>query len=128
MEAQEWVAAHPQEINRLEQAFLETSIAACERERAEREAQRQRELAQAQTLAETRQRKIYQQKCQLCAETRLLGVGLASIAGHPPPQSTVESFQMIGVNVFGVNVLVGIRMFWLGCLILGTFRASLVSW
>jgi hypothetical protein len=57
-----------------------------------------------------------------------IGVGLTPIAGHPPPQSAVESLQMIGVNVFGVNVLVGLRMFWFGRLILGTFTAALVSW
>ncbi|MFN2134360.1 MAG: helix-turn-helix domain-containing protein, partial [Candidatus Promineifilaceae bacterium] len=51
-QAREWSAAHEAEMNGLEQAFLGESIDDSEREAAEREAQRQRELDAIQRLAE----------------------------------------------------------------------------
>jgi WD40 repeat protein/basic membrane lipoprotein Med (substrate-binding protein (PBP1-ABC) superfamily)/DNA-binding SARP family transcriptional activator len=50
----EWAHANPDQLNVLEQEFLEVSQALAEREAAEREAQRQRELEAARKLAETR--------------------------------------------------------------------------
>jgi WD40 repeat protein len=55
-QAWEWAAANPTELNRLEREFLEASRAMAERETAEREAQRQRELEAAHKLAEAERR------------------------------------------------------------------------
>jgi WD40 repeat protein/transcriptional regulator with XRE-family HTH domain len=49
----EWALTHPDDVNLLEQEFLEASTALFERENVEREAQQQRELETAQKLAET---------------------------------------------------------------------------
>lgn len=46
----EWVQAHPDDVNLLEQDFLEASQALFEKENVEREAQRQRELETAQGI------------------------------------------------------------------------------
>ena len=51
-QAREWASTHKDEMNELEREFLNASIALHEREAAEREAQRQRELEAAQKLAE----------------------------------------------------------------------------
>ncbi|MBI5032479.1 MAG: helix-turn-helix domain-containing protein [Chloroflexi bacterium] len=55
-QAREWAGAHSDELNELEREFLDTSQQMREREVAEREAQRQRELTAAQKLAETQTR------------------------------------------------------------------------
>ena len=52
-QTREWAAAHQEEMNALEHEFLLASIEASEREAAEREAQRQRELEAAHKLAES---------------------------------------------------------------------------
>jgi WD40 repeat protein/transcriptional regulator with XRE-family HTH domain len=52
-QAREWAATHTDEMNVLESEFLIAGVEASEREAAEREAQRQRELAAARALAET---------------------------------------------------------------------------
>ena len=49
----EWAEIHEDEMNTLEQEFLDASQAWTEKEAAERESQRQRELASVQTLADT---------------------------------------------------------------------------
>ena len=51
-QALEWAKTHMQEMNLLERAFLKESNAWAEKEAAEREAQRQRELEAARKLAE----------------------------------------------------------------------------
>lgn len=51
-QAAEWASTYEDEMNSLEREFLATSIEASERESAEREAQRQRELEAARKLAE----------------------------------------------------------------------------
>ena len=56
-QAREWAATHDAEMNALEKEFLEASLAETEREIAEREAQRQRELDAAQKLAEAEERR-----------------------------------------------------------------------
>jgi WD40 repeat protein/transcriptional regulator with XRE-family HTH domain len=52
-QTREWATAHQEEMNALEHEFLLASIEASEREAAEREAQRQRELEAARKLAES---------------------------------------------------------------------------
>jgi len=52
-QALEWVIANPHALNAQEQAYLEASREAAEREQAEREAARLRELETARKLAET---------------------------------------------------------------------------
>jgi WD40 repeat protein/transcriptional regulator with XRE-family HTH domain len=52
-QAREWAAEHSDEMNDLEREFIDASQASAEREVAEREAQRDRELEAAQKLAET---------------------------------------------------------------------------
>jgi WD40 repeat protein/transcriptional regulator with XRE-family HTH domain len=51
-QVREWALAHSDEMNNLEREFIEASQARSEREVAEREAQRERELTAAQKLAE----------------------------------------------------------------------------
>jgi WD40 repeat protein len=51
-----WAAVHANDLNESEQAFLDLSRTLAEQEEAAREAQYQRELKAAQTLAETQQR------------------------------------------------------------------------
>jgi hypothetical protein len=52
-QALEWAAGYGDDLNLLERSFLDESKAFAEKENAEREAQRQRELESAQKLAET---------------------------------------------------------------------------
>ena len=52
-QAREWASSHDAEMNALESEFLQASIESSERELAEKEAQRQRELVAAKELAET---------------------------------------------------------------------------
>ncbi len=58
VQAQEWVAGHPGELNSREREFLEASTQWAEREVAEREAHRQLELDSAHRLAETERREL----------------------------------------------------------------------
>jgi WD40 repeat protein len=51
-EAEEWAEAHPDDFTPPEREFLEAGVALQERERAEQEAARQRELEEAMTLAD----------------------------------------------------------------------------
>lgn len=53
----EWANSHGNELNRLEQEFLQASQDLAEREESEREAQRQRELEAVRTLAEAEKRR-----------------------------------------------------------------------
>lgn len=52
-QALEWARSHPEDVNQLENSFLDASQAFAERETLEREAQRLRELEAARHLAET---------------------------------------------------------------------------
>jgi len=56
-----------------------------------------------------------------------IGIGLAPKTSHASSEGTVEGFQMVGVNVWGINMLRGVRVFRLRGLIFGSFAASLVS-
>jgi WD40 repeat protein len=60
-QAQDWAATHKDELNPLEREFLDASILGAEREAAEREAQRQRELEAAQKLAESENQRAEEQ-------------------------------------------------------------------
>jgi WD40 repeat protein/transcriptional regulator with XRE-family HTH domain len=60
-QAQEWAETHREEMNELEQEFLETSLVYSQREAAEREAQRQRELEAARKLAESEKQRAEEQ-------------------------------------------------------------------
>jgi WD40 repeat protein len=51
-QAREWATAHDADLNTLEREFLEASVELSQREAAEREAQRQRDLQAARALAE----------------------------------------------------------------------------
>src|SRR5215212_1337201 len=60
-QAQEWAFHHPEEMNELERQFLGASVELSEYEIKEREAQRQRELEAAQTLADTQRQRAEEQ-------------------------------------------------------------------
>lgn len=60
-QAIEWFEAHPDDVNRLEQDFLEASQAFQQKENSEREAQRQNELEAAKRLAETERARAEEQ-------------------------------------------------------------------
>lgn len=60
-QAQEWAGTHQEEMNRLEHEFLDASTAWAQREAAEREAQRQRELEAARKLAESEKQRAEEQ-------------------------------------------------------------------
>lgn len=59
--AREWAESHSNEINMREREFLHASIEFSEREMREREAQRQRQLEAAQSLAEAQKRRAEEQ-------------------------------------------------------------------
>jgi WD40 repeat protein/serine/threonine protein kinase len=79
-QASEWVENHPAEINLLERQFLDTSIQQLEHERAEKEAQRQRELETAQKLAETEKQRAEEQ-ARAAGRLRMRGRFLAGALG-----------------------------------------------
>jgi WD40 repeat protein len=60
-QAREWAAGHPDELNDLEREFLAASKGTEEREAAEREAARQREVEAARRAAESEQRRAEEQ-------------------------------------------------------------------
>jgi WD40 repeat protein/transcriptional regulator with XRE-family HTH domain len=60
-QAQEWAEMYPEEMNKLERDFLDASIDWAQREAAEREAQRQRELEAARKLAESEKQRAEEQ-------------------------------------------------------------------
>ena len=55
------------------------------------------------------------------------GVGASAITSQKSPERTVESFQMIGVNVLRWKGLGRLRGFLERCLILGTLGSSLMG-
>lgn len=60
-QTQEWAETHLDEMNELERGFLDASTSWAEREIAEREEQRQRELESAMKLAESEKKRAEQQ-------------------------------------------------------------------
>jgi WD40 repeat protein/transcriptional regulator with XRE-family HTH domain len=69
-QAREWSATHAEEMNVLEHDFLAASIAASERESAEREAQRQRELEAVQIAAEAQRQRAEAERERAESETK----------------------------------------------------------
>ncbi len=102
-QALEWAAANPNALNAQERAFLDASKESAEREAAEREVQRQRELEAAHRLAEEqRQRaeeqsvaaKRLRQRGYFLASALVLAIALAGITlffGEQASQSAVTA-------------------------------------
>jgi WD40 repeat protein len=72
-QAHEWAITHEHEINRLEREFLAASIESREREASEREAQRQRDLVAAQTLAEAQRKRAEAEEQRAVEHARAAG-------------------------------------------------------
>ena len=70
-QAREWAVANAEDLNLQERAFLDASIASSEREIAEREAARERELEAAQKLAEAERKRAdaEQERAEVQVET-----------------------------------------------------------
>ena len=89
-EADEWATAHAADLSRLERTFLDASLALRDQEKAERDAQQQRELKHALTLASeqaaraeiqtTAARRLRRQALVL-AVTSILAILLAAATG-----------------------------------------------
>jgi WD40 repeat protein/transcriptional regulator with XRE-family HTH domain len=79
-QTREWASIHHDEMNALEVEFLAASVEAGEREVAEREAQRQRELEAAQKLAETEKAHAEEQSSSL-KRLRQRGIFLVGALG-----------------------------------------------
>ena len=77
-QAVEWASGHADALNALEREFLEASRAMAEREAAEREAQRQRELDAARKLAEAESRRAEEQ-AHAAGQLRRRAVALAGV-------------------------------------------------
>ncbi len=75
-QAREWAAAYDEELNAQEREFLAASSSLSEREVAEREEQRQRELVAAQKLADAERQRAEEQSCY-AAQLRKRAVFLA---------------------------------------------------
>ena len=95
--AGEWAEMHGEEMNVLERAFLQASLAQAEKREREREAQRQRELETAQTMVEvereraaeqTRSAKRLRRGALVLAAAALIAVLLAVFAFNA--QSTAQ--------------------------------------
>jgi WD40 repeat protein/DNA-binding SARP family transcriptional activator len=81
-EAEEWLAQRKEQLSDAEREFIRASISLRERRAKEREAQRQRELATAQELAETQSRRAEEQSLAAAGMRRraLLLAGAGSVA------------------------------------------------
>jgi WD40 repeat protein/transcriptional regulator with XRE-family HTH domain len=69
-QAREWAATHTEDMNVLEGDFLTASIEASERESAQREAQRQRELEAVQIAAEAQRQRAEAEKQRAESESK----------------------------------------------------------
>jgi hypothetical protein len=89
-QAHEWRAQHEDDINDLERAFLDTSMALHEREEAEQLARQRRELAQAKALAEEQQQRAETERQRAEAQVKyaktlkrrnrlIIGAGIVAI-------------------------------------------------
>ena len=95
-QATEWAAANASALNQPEYAFLQASQALEQREAMEHEAQRQRELTAAQTLAETQQQanRSLRRRAVFLLIAFMLAIGMASVAlffGEQARQTTVTA-------------------------------------
>ena len=105
VQAREWTALHNEEINDLEREFLNASQSHVEREFAERESQRQRELESARKLVETEKARAEEQTqsvdrlrirnrvISVVGVVALLLAVLAAIFGLQSNQSAAQSFS-----------------------------------
>ncbi len=82
VQAREWVASHADELNALEHEFLNVSFESSERELAEREAQRQRELDLQRQRAEeqTRAAKLLRRRAVFLSGALIVAALLAIVA------------------------------------------------
>ena len=83
-QAGEWAQSHQNDVNLLEREFLAASQAQIEKEEAEREAQRRRELEAAQRLAETERARAEEQSLasrRLRSRAVYLTIALLMVAG-----------------------------------------------
>jgi WD40 repeat protein/transcriptional regulator with XRE-family HTH domain len=94
-QVREWAASHAVDMNMLEHEFLEASQAWADRDAAERESQRQRELESAQRLAETEHRsaKQLQRRAFYLAGALLLAMITALTAGVFANRSSTLAIQ-----------------------------------
>ncbi len=94
-QAQAWAAAHPFEMNSLERAFLEESQLWVDRDSAEREAQRLRELDSAKKLAETEHRttKQLRRSARFLAGGLMLTLLAAIMAGYFANRNSALAIQ-----------------------------------
>ena len=95
-QAAEWAVANANALNQPERAFLQASQALEQHEVMEREAQRQRELAAAQTLADTQQQanRRLRRRAVFLLIAFVLAIGMASVAlffGEQARQTTVTA-------------------------------------
>jgi WD40 repeat protein/class 3 adenylate cyclase len=95
-QALEWALNNPRQLNAQEQAFLNASKEDSEREAAEREAQRQRELKAALELAETQSRaaKQLRRRAIFLTGAFVLAIALAGLAiffGNQANQNATEA-------------------------------------
>ncbi len=79
-QAREWSTSHADDLNTLEKDFLDASITLNEKEIAEREAQRQRELEAAQKLADT-ERQRAEESSKSAHRLRRLLILLGGVGG-----------------------------------------------
>jgi len=96
-QAREWAETHSTEINQLERAFLAASIEQLERETAELEGQRQRELETARKLAETEKQRAEEQ-ARAASRLRARGRFLAGLLG-------LTVVLLFGVGWFGYQAI-----------------------
>ena len=101
-QALEWAKANVGELNPVEQEFLDASRTALEREEAEREAQRRRELEAAQKLAEVERRRAEEQANERrIAFSRELSVNSVSNLNVDPERSILLALQAVSVSSAG---------------------------
>jgi WD40 repeat protein len=82
-QAQEWSSCHSDDLNLLERSFLEASQAQAEKEAADREAQRQRELEAARQLADAERARADEQSVanRRLRQRAAFLVGISVVAG-----------------------------------------------
>ncbi len=99
-QAGEWAAQHPGGLNEAEAEFLAASQAQAERESAEREAQRQRELAAAHALAETQGRAAssLRRRAVYLGIAFVLTLGMAGAALYFGEQARQSALQALAVG------------------------------
>jgi len=98
----EWAGEHAGDLNFLERSFLDESQSFAEKEIAEREAQRQRELEAAQKLAETEKKRAEEQsqsnrrlqRRAIIVTTAFILAGILALAAGVFWQRTIQSNKL----------------------------------